>query len=275
MKDHILTKKLKGISTIWIVTMCIALILRYPIRFYCGIVASLFIWGISLMLAILDFVKKRHVFLGILCLLLSIVLTIIAPIFSMPIVIRNPYTPQLFASEIDTNFLLKGTVTYYRKWGPILYSPQKSNTTEIASGDSNYVYIDKDHVYVNSTFYGFGADYEIGNDAIDLRGERVETWHIRHKNFSWCESFTLSDESPYVLFYSNSDGVENRVTLNDADYKNLIGILQKMPLANQPTTPYENTFYYLLTVGIKNDDSGYNAVVDGEEAFSMMKSYFE
>lgn len=277
-KDDILTKKLKRYSIVWIAFMCIGLILSlgdFSIRFYCGFGVSLLIWGGSLIIAKLDFAEERHVFLGKLCILLCVVFTLIAPIFFKPHVIRNPFTSEQFASKTNTNFFNRGTITYYRKWGPILYSPQRSEPTQILSSDSNFVYIDKDHIYVDSTFYGFGANYEISNDAIDLRGGSVETWHISHKNYFRYESFTLSDESPNVLRYSNSDGTEKSVSLNDMEYKNLIGILQKMPLAIQPTTRNENTFYYELTVDLYNDDAGYYATVDGNEVFSVMESYFE
>jgi len=64
-----LTKKLTTISVIWSAFMFTGLLLRskgLPIRLYFGIAASLFVFGIGLTIAILDFAKKRHFYLGIL-----------------------------------------------------------------------------------------------------------------------------------------------------------------------------------------------------------------
>lgn len=190
--------------------------------------------------------------------------------------IHNPLTPQQFAVTFQTNLLQKGTATYYRRMGPILY---EMKTTE--NGEHAYwletIIAQRDSINVSAEFFN-GMDYAIHNDRINLKGEPVIEWEIRRENFSDLESFTLKKEDMTLTHYSSDTKTEDTVTLSEHQFNELTESLICLPLENYPEDTAD--CYYELGIKLKYAHTltlgpQYLAIVDAKEEWEFIFDAFE
>lgn len=118
------------------------------ICFCAGVILSVLIGMLSLTIAILNFREKRHIAIGIICLLLS---AVTIPMLMNYTAINNPFTSQQFAAVVHNDMTWPkhwGTITYYRKFGSVLYDPHETEDQEF-SLDINSVVIGRNSIYTN------------------------------------------------------------------------------------------------------------------------------
>lgn len=185
------------------------------------------------------------------------------------VAIENPFTPHEFASLMDTNFLYKGTITYYRKTGFLLYASWKSEFGEF-SGDSNFLSVSSNEINVCSTFMGPDKVYEMENSHIDLRGKAIDEFLLC--NHSWTECFKLTRDR---LHYSRSNEGEVSCPLSESEYRQLRRELERMELAPRHASGPEafDLDIYTLSVSRTNDESGYYSYVNGEKQFQFLYDF--
>lgn len=228
---------------------------------------------ISTGMAIFNFIRvqKENLALEILCLVLAF--PFLGAIINPFKVIQNPFTSQEFASNLDTNFLGRGTVTYYRKSGLFLYSPQKSEYGEI-SGDPSYIDVYKNLIYVDSTFMGPGAYYAVQNSHINLRKKSIDSFTLCRQNHDSTEEFKLTKD---LLSYQSKKG-DKKQQLTKDEYKKLRSDLENMELVENRSHVSEldlDRYRYSLSVEIRNDNSSYYAEVDGQEIYNAFKKFMD
>jgi len=212
-------------------------------------------WIITISLAaLIVHLTKRHIGLAIASIVLVLALILIS--FFCPLkAIDNPFTSQQFASWDNRNMFGRGTTTYFRRIGFILYSPLSTEYDE-ASGDDNFVWVSSNEIYVNSTFMGEGGTFRNNNDHINIKKRNVEKFILSKHSSTSGEYYELTKN---LLSYRGARG-NKTCPLTDAEYRQLRYKLERMKLVEDERTNY----YYELQVQISNDNAGYYSVVDGE-----------
>lgn len=266
-----------NISQLWNAILCAALVLRHvelPIRLYTGGIYGVLILVISLVLLLFFLKNGRNQRQGVVCVMVAIV-TLLMQLLSPARAIDNPFTPHKFVGFLETNFLGRGTVSYYQRIGFLLILPQHSEYGEF-SGDDNYVGVSRDCIYVNMTFMGAGAEYPIANKHVNLRWKNLEKITLSKNKFTLVQSIELTRDK---LSYSNSKGNEKSRPLTGEEYRQLRAGLERMELLEsgleQSSANMDDPdwYYYQLSVTQNGDPARYYADVDAQAQYELLEDF--
>lgn len=97
-----------------------------------------------------------------------------------------------------------------------------------------HISVSGNEIYMNSTFMGPSAEYQIENTQIDLRGDNIDKYVLYKEKYTLTECIELTKD---LLQYQNSKNKEISRSLTAAEYKQLRAELERMELVEPIYTP--------------------------------------
>jgi len=220
---------------------------------------------------------KRRVLIGVLSLLGLLVFSFGYAVLRNPVrTFQDPVTGRTFAMEMRHTHPLRtrGYAVYYERIGIFLLHPQATEwENTILWGDRPFVSISERGIWVNYTFMGYGATFPFRPGELEQVLASAESLSLHWEGQG--EEQRIIVERDAIRWLRNgsflaSDEYDARIPITAAQYEEIRGQLENLPLVEERTFPR-----YVLRTPRELGDTFISVQVDGAAMFEILLAFMD